>query len=80
MLIDIHTETSASRGGWPEIEPSLIEDGRPAVPSFPLDVLPSRGAAGSPTPPTVPARLRTMSRRHCWRLWRASAGRACAYR
>ncbi len=40
MPIDIHTETSASRGGWPEIEPSLIEDGRPAVPSFPLDVLP----------------------------------------
>ena len=40
MPIDTHAETSASRGGWPEIEPSLIEDGRPAVPSFPLDVLP----------------------------------------
>jgi hypothetical protein len=25
---------------WPEIEPSLIEDGRASVPAFPLDVLP----------------------------------------
>jgi hypothetical protein len=25
---------------WPEIEPSLLEDGRAPVPSFPLDVLP----------------------------------------
>jgi len=25
---------------WPEIEPSLLEDGRAAVPPFPLDVLP----------------------------------------
>jgi hypothetical protein len=40
MPSDTHSETSASRGGWPEIEPSLLEDGRPTVPSFPLDVLP----------------------------------------
>ena len=40
MPIDIYTETSASRGGWPEIEPSLLEDGQPPVPPFPLDVLP----------------------------------------
>ena len=40
MPIDTYAGTSASRGGWPEIEPSLLEDGRPPVPSFPLDVLP----------------------------------------
>jgi hypothetical protein len=40
MPIDTYAGTSASRGGWPEIEPSLLEDGQPRVPSFPLDVLP----------------------------------------
>lgn len=35
------SETSASAGDWPEIEPSLLDDGRPSVPSFPLDVLPA---------------------------------------
>jgi len=40
MPDDTPSDTSAYRGGWPEIEPSLLEDGRPLVPSFPLDVLP----------------------------------------
>ena len=35
MPIDTYTETSASRGGWPEIEPSLLEDGRPRRPVVP---------------------------------------------
>ena len=26
--------------GWPALDPSLLEDGRPAVPAFPLDTVP----------------------------------------
>jgi hypothetical protein len=40
MPDDTSSVTSADNTGWPEIEPSLLEDGRPPVPSFPLDVLP----------------------------------------
>jgi hypothetical protein len=40
MPDDTPAVTSAYTGGWSEIEPSLLEDGRPLVPSFPLDVLP----------------------------------------
>ena len=25
---------------WPEMDPSLFEDGKPALPAFPLEVLP----------------------------------------
>jgi hypothetical protein len=28
-------------GGWGEFDPALLDDGRPAVPAFPLDVLPT---------------------------------------
>ena len=41
MPIHIHRNDEPGRSDlWPEIEPSLLEDGRPALPSFPLDVLP----------------------------------------
>ena len=50
--------TSAeAQAGWPAPDPSLLEDGRPVVPAFPLDVLPqpwrewvsdTAGGAGAP--------------------------------
>ena len=41
MAIYIHRDDEPDGSElWPEIEPSLLEDGRPALPSFPLDVLP----------------------------------------
>lgn len=54
----IRPSPAAAASGWPEIEPSLLEDGRPALPAFPLDVLPSPwfvwvsdAAAGAGAPP-----------------------------
>ena len=74
--------TSArAQGEWPEPEPSLLEDGRPVLPAFPLDVLPqpwrewvsdAAGGAGAPRSITW--------RKPCWprsRAWAALAsGRA----
>ena len=33
-------DTTDGQDGWPEIDPSLLDDGRGAVPPFPLDLLP----------------------------------------
>lgn len=32
---------SGSAGGWGEFDPAILDDGRPAVPAFPLEVLPA---------------------------------------
>lgn len=32
---------SGSAGGWGEFDPAILDDGRPAVPAFPLEVLPT---------------------------------------
>jgi len=32
--------SAGAPGGWPAPDPSLLEDGRPVVPAFPLDALP----------------------------------------
>ena len=52
-----------TRMGWPEIDPTLMEDGRGVVPGLPLNVLPPDGAAGSATPRKRPARRSTTWRR-----------------
>jgi hypothetical protein len=40
--------SSSPAGGWGEIDPAFLEEARPAVPAFPLDLLPAfwRGWAG----------------------------------
>src|SRR5712664_1413971 len=49
--------SAEAQAGWPAPDPSLLEDGRPVVPAFPLDVLPqpwrewvsdTAGGAGAP--------------------------------
>src|SRR6202171_4184093 len=49
--------SAGAPAGWPAPDPSLLEDGRPVVPAFPLDVLPqpwrewvsdTAGGAGAP--------------------------------
>ena len=32
--------SAGAPAGWPALDPSLLEDGRPVVPAFPLDTLP----------------------------------------
>src|SRR5260370_35560269 len=42
MTISVHgnDDVAGGAGAWPEIDPSLLEDGRPPLPAFPLGVFP----------------------------------------